>query len=102
MGCRGDVFPAPCDRFAVAQQTAVCLAAQPGMLPPVTDVLVLDAKLTVRHQETLPGTPSRARVSPDGKFVHWTLFVTGDSYAATGFSTRAKTYLVEGNYARYQ
>jgi len=81
-----------CDRFAVAKQTAVCLAARPGVLPPVTDMLVLDENLNVRHQESLPGTPSRARVSPDGKLVYWTLFVTGDSYAATGFSTRAGLY----------
>ena len=83
-----------CDRFAVARQTAVCLAARPGVLPPVTEVLVLDADLAVRHRESLPGTPSRARVSPDGKLVQWTLFVTGDSYAATGFSTRAGLYEV--------
>jgi len=61
----------------------------------VTDVLVLDDHFAVRHTETLPGTPSRARVSPDGKRVAWTLFVTGDSYAATGFSTRAGLYEVD-------
>ncbi|MEU5258032.1 hypothetical protein [Amycolatopsis sp. NPDC021455] len=81
-----------CDRFAVAKQTAVCLAVRPGTLPAVTDVLVLDDHLGVRHTETLPGTPSRARVSPDGKRVYWTLFVTGDSYSQTGFSTRAGLY----------
>ncbi|MGW4057451.1 hypothetical protein ACWEGE_04190 [Amycolatopsis sp. NPDC004747] len=81
-----------CDRFAVAGQTAVCLAVRPGTLPAITDVLVLDDHLAVRHTETLPGTPSRARVSPDGKRVYWTLFVTGDSYAQTGFSTRAGLY----------
>jgi hypothetical protein len=84
-----------CDRFAVAKQTAVCLAVQPGTLPAVTDVLVLDGRFGVRHTESLPGTPSRARVSPDGKRVYWTLFVTGDSYAATGFSTRAGIYTVD-------
>jgi dipeptidyl aminopeptidase/acylaminoacyl peptidase len=84
-----------CDRFAVAKQTAVCLAVKPGTLPAVTDVLVLDDHFAVRHTETLPGTPSRARVSPDGKRVAWTLFVTGDSYAATGFSTRAGLYEVD-------
>jgi hypothetical protein len=83
-----------CDRFAVAQQTAVCLAVRPGTLPALTDVFVLDEYLHVRHTETLPGTPSRARVSPDGMLVYWTLFVTGDSYAATGFSTRAGIYEV--------
>ncbi|MEU0533802.1 hypothetical protein [Amycolatopsis tolypomycina] len=84
-----------CDRFAVAKQTAVCLAVRPGTLPAITDVLVLDDHLAVRHTEALPGTPSRARVSPDGKRVYWTLFVTGDSYAQTGFSTRAGLYEVE-------
>ncbi|MFD9739771.1 hypothetical protein [Umezawaea sp. NPDC059074] len=83
-----------CDRFAAAKTTAVCLTARPGVLPAVTDVQVLDADLAVRHQESLPGTPSRARVSPDGGIVTWTLFVTGDSYAATGFSTRAGLYEV--------
>ncbi|WP_284743615.1 hypothetical protein [Amycolatopsis sp. RTGN1] len=84
-----------CDRFAAAKQTAVCLAVRPGTLPAVTDVLVLDDHLAVRHTESLPGTPSRARVSPDGKRVYWTLFVTGDSYAQTGFSTRAGLYEVD-------
>jgi dipeptidyl aminopeptidase/acylaminoacyl peptidase len=84
-----------CDRFAVAKQTAVCLAVRPGTLPAVTDVLVLDDHLAVRHTEALPGTPSRARVSPDGKRVYWTLFVTGDSYSQTGFSTRAGLYEVD-------
>ena len=49
-----------CDRFAVAAQTAVCLAVRPGTLPPVTDVLVLDDHLAIKHKESLPGTPSRA------------------------------------------
>jgi hypothetical protein len=84
-----------CDRFAVAEQTAVCLAVRPGTLPAITDILVLDDHLAVRHTETVPGTPSRARVSPDGKRVDWTLFVTGDSYAQTGFSTRAGLYEVD-------
>jgi WD40-like Beta Propeller Repeat len=84
-----------CDRFAVAKQTAVCLAVRPGTLPAITDVLVLDDRLAVRHTETVPGTPSRARVSPDGKRVDWTLFVTGDSYAQTGFSTRTGLYEVD-------
>ncbi len=83
-----------CDRFAVAKQTAVCLAVEPGTLPAVTDVIVLDEYLHVRHTESVSGTPSRARVSPDGMLVYWTVFVTGDSYAATGFSTRAGIYEV--------
>ena len=83
-----------CDRFAADHGTAICLRLKPGSLPPVTDLLVLDANLRELHHDTLPGTPSRARVSPDGRFVNWTLFVTGDSYAATGFSTRTGLYEV--------
>ncbi|WP_290049870.1 hypothetical protein [Amycolatopsis solani] len=94
-GAKPQLSGLKCDRFAVARQTAVCLAVKPGTLPAVTDVLVLDGGLGVRHTETLPGTPSRARVSPDGKRVYWTLFVTGDSYAQTGFSTRAGLYEVD-------
>ncbi|TDU90313.1 WD40 repeat protein [Kribbella voronezhensis] len=84
-----------CDRFAAARGTGICLRVRQGSLPPVTDLLVLGADLSVRHQETLPGTPSRARVSPDGRLVYWTLFVTGDSYSATGFSTRSGLYEVQ-------
>ncbi|MEU3628969.1 hypothetical protein BS329_19010 [Amycolatopsis coloradensis] len=78
-----------CDRFAASAGTALCLAAQPGVLPPMTDVIVLDKDLNEIRRVELPGTPSRGRVSPDGKLVYWTLFVNGDSYAETGFSTRA-------------
>ncbi|MEV6285643.1 hypothetical protein [Kribbella sp. NPDC051770] len=84
-----------CDRIAVAHGTGICLRSKPGSLPPLSEVLVLGPDLAVRHKQTLPGTPSRARVSPDGKLVNWTLFVTGDSYAATGFSTRSGLYEVE-------
>jgi WD40 repeat protein len=78
-----------CDRFASSAGTALCLTARPGVLPPVTDLVVLDRDLTVRQRLELPGTPSRARLSPDGKLAYWTLFVSGDSYAQSGFSTRA-------------
>ncbi|WP_410790186.1 TolB family protein [Kribbella sp. C-35] len=81
-----------CDRFAAARGTAICLRLKAGSLPAMTDLIILDADLREQHRETLPGTPSRARVSPDGRFVNWTLFVTGDSYAATGFSTRTGLY----------
>ncbi|MEC3976294.1 hypothetical protein [Amycolatopsis sp. H20-H5] len=84
-----------CDRFAVSAGTGLCLTARPDVLPPVTDVLVLGRDLTVRRRLEIPGTPSRARVSPDGKLAYWSLFVTGDSYAETGFSTRAGILEVE-------
>lgn len=81
-----------CDRFAVSAQTGMCLAVRPGTLPAVSDFTVLDKNFGSVHKEYVPGTPSRARVSPTGDRVYWTVFVTGDSYAATGFSTRAGVY----------
>ncbi|MFD2469606.1 hypothetical protein [Amycolatopsis silviterrae] len=84
-----------CDRFAVSGTTGMCLAVRPGTLPAVSDFSVLDRNLGTVHKDYLPGTPSRARVSPDGKRVYWTLFVTGDSYAATGFSTRSGVYQLD-------
>lgn len=81
-----------CDRFAAARSTGLCLRLKSGSLPPVSELLVLDGNLQEVRRETLPGTPSRARVSPDGRIVSWTLFVSGDSYAATGFSTRSGLY----------
>lgn len=77
-----------CDRFYAAGGTAACLAAQPGVLPPMTDLVVLDANLNELARHPLPGIPNRLRVSPSGRMVSWTVFVAGDSYNATGFSTR--------------
>jgi hypothetical protein len=51
---------------------------------------VLDGRLRTRHAVALTGVPSRARVSPDGRWGAVTTFTTGDSYAQPGqFSTRA-------------
>ena len=42
-------------------------------------------------ERTLPvnGVPTRARVSADGRMLGFTVFVTGDSYTTSGFSTRS-------------
>ena len=43
----------------------------------------------MRHEVDVAGIPSRARVSPDGRYGSVTLFVTGHSYAGAGsFSTQ--------------
>ena len=48
----------------------------------------LDAHLHERHRFPAAGIPTRARVSPSGHLAAWTVFVSGDSYAGTNFSTR--------------
>ncbi len=40
------------------------------------------------HETRLGGLPSRARVSPDGRYGAATVFVTGHSYAGDAFSTQ--------------
>jgi len=86
-----------CLRFYAAGDTAVCVRPQGG-LKPMTTVEILDAELEVKETFTFDGVPSRARVSPSGKLIAWTLFVTGDNYAGTNFSTRTGLYNVETNY----
>ncbi|MCY0937121.1 TolB family protein [Streptomyces sp. H34-S4] len=76
-----------CDRFHAAGGTALCLRAEPGVLPK-TYAVVLDRKLREVRRTIVPGVPTRARVSASGQMLAWTVFATGDSYSTAGFSTR--------------
>ncbi|MGC0414920.1 hypothetical protein [Embleya sp. AB8] len=76
-----------CDRVYAAGGTAVCLAVEGG-LTKTNVALVLDANLRRLRRVELAGTPNRARVSASGRMASWTVFVYGDSYASTTFSTR--------------
>ncbi|WP_105969418.1 TolB family protein [Streptomyces geranii] len=77
-----------CVRFYAAAGTGVCLQSVPGVLKQSNRALLLDADLRTVHTYALAGTPSRARVSPSGRFAAWTVFVSGESYASAFFSTR--------------
>lgn len=81
-----------CQRAHLRGGTLVCVRA--GSLP-------YSAELTAYREGLddpeirldLWGNPSRAQVSPNGRFVTWTVFRSGDSYAKTGqFSTTAGFY----------
>ncbi|GAO10616.1 hypothetical protein TPA0598_07_03400 [Streptomyces lydicamycinicus] len=77
-----------CLRFHAAAGTGICLQAVHGELRDSYRAVLLDNRLReVRHYD-VAGTPTRARVSPSGRTVAWTVFVSGDSYAGTAFSTR--------------
>ena len=78
-----------CLRFYAASGTGVCLQAVHGAMQDTYRAVILDARLKERAHYDVPGIPSRARVSPSGRFAAWTAFVGGDSYAGTNFSTRA-------------
>ncbi|MGV9903444.1 TolB family protein, partial [Streptomyces sp. NPDC003388] len=77
-----------CARFYAAAGTGVCLRSEPGVLKQSNRALLLDANLRTRRSFPLAGTPSRARVSPSGRFAAWTVFVSGESYSSAFFSTR--------------
>ncbi|MFJ3306728.1 TolB-like translocation protein [Streptomyces sp. NPDC086549] len=77
-----------CARFYAAAGTGVCLQSVTGVLRQSNRALLLDANLRTLHTFPLAGTPSRARVSPSGRFVAWTVFVSGESYSSAFFSTR--------------
>ena len=51
-------------------------------------VTVFDSHFGTLHRVSVAGIPSRVRVSPDGHYGAATGFVSGDSYATIGFSTR--------------
>ena len=57
---------------------------------------VFGADLKVTREIPVDGMPSRARVSPDGRYGATTMFVTGHSYAESGaFSTEATLFDLE-------
>jgi hypothetical protein len=78
-----------CLRFYAASGTGVCLQAVHGAVQDTYRAVILDTHLHERARYDVPGIPSRARVSPSGRYAAWTAFVGGDSYAGTNFSTRA-------------
>ncbi|MFI9647648.1 TolB family protein [Streptomyces sp. NPDC052040] len=80
--------PVHCLRFYAAGGTGICLQAVHGPVSDSYRAVVLDASLHPGARYDVPGIPSRARVSPSGRYAAWTAFVGGDSYAGTDFSTR--------------
>jgi hypothetical protein len=77
-----------CLRFYAAAGTGICLQAVHGKVQDTYRAVVLDSSLRELRRYPLAGIPTRARVSPSGRMVAWTVFVSGDSYAGTAFSTR--------------
>jgi hypothetical protein len=72
--------------FAASGHT-LCLASDPGVVTTYTAQTWADSGGPVQELP-LKGIPSRARLSGDAKLAATTSFVSGDSYASAGFSTR--------------
>jgi hypothetical protein len=76
----------PCESVYFASGNGICLSAKWGALPSYS-VRIFDADFSERFTFPLKGTPSRTRVSPDGNFGAFTVFLTGHSYASVDFTT---------------
>jgi hypothetical protein len=78
-----------CERVAFAAGTGLCLGNNVvGGFVSSYNGYTFDDSYQPRHTFQQAGIPSRVRLSPDGRRGAWTVFVTGDSYAGAGFSTR--------------
>ncbi|MER6214294.1 hypothetical protein ABT213_09555 [Streptomyces sp. NPDC001674] len=88
-----------CLRFHAAAGTGICLQSDKGGVQESYRAVVLDSALKEVTTRPLAGIPTRARVSPGGHLAAWTVFVGGDSYAGTDFSTR--TSLLDLRTGRY-
>lgn len=78
-----------CERVHFASGTGVCLAADRKAITTYT-AHIFGPDFEIRRSLPLVGAPSRTRVSPDGTRASITVFVSGDSYNAKGFSTRTR------------
>ncbi|GIF03832.1 TolB-like translocation protein [Actinoplanes siamensis] len=79
----------PLDRVWVYAAAGRGICLRPDGPLATYQLAVLDPALRVRDTYPLAGVPNRARVSPSGNVLAWTVFVTGDSYTGGRFSTRA-------------
>jgi hypothetical protein len=75
-----------CNRVYAAAGSVICL--RPDGPLATYQLAILDAHLKDVQTYPLVGVPNRARVSPSGHWLAWTVFVTGDSYNGGKFSTR--------------
>jgi hypothetical protein len=78
----------PCQRIHFSDRVGVCLAITTA--PAGFPGYLLDDDLDVANTIGLPGMPSRTRVSRNSQFAAYTAFVAGDSYLASGLSTRTR------------
>ena len=77
-----------CERVYFAARRGLCLVSRQGLLQTGYKVKVTGPDFKARREFQLPGIPSRARISPDGRYGAATGFVTGHSYADDNFSTQ--------------
>lgn len=75
-----------CERVHFAGGRGLCLVPEMGLVASFW-AITFGPDFRPLHRLALGGPPSRARVSPDGRFGAATVFVSGHSYADDDFST---------------
>ena len=83
--------PLSCDRVYASADRGLCLQAARGVLTSYR-AIAFDSRFAERNSFKLPGAPSRTRVAANAPIGASTVFVSGDSYSAGGFSTRTTLY----------
>jgi hypothetical protein len=76
-----------CERVYFAANKGICLSRQIKMLSAQTVATLVDANFHPITTFRTDGIPTRARISPDGRFAAFTVFVTGHSYTDVQMST---------------
>ncbi|MBI4900604.1 MAG: hypothetical protein HY829_09030 [Actinobacteria bacterium] len=87
--------PVSCDRVYATDQRYLCVSTSAGVVT-ADSAHVLDSAFTSEQSLPLTGVPSRARLSRDGTLAATTSFISGDSYAATSFSTQTVVTRIGG------
>jgi hypothetical protein len=82
------VSPLSCHRVHFSDKVGVCLAI--ATAPAGFRGYLLDQAMRVTQTIELPGMPSRTRVASNSELAAYTVFVAGDSYLASGLSTRTR------------
>src|SRR6266850_3493859 len=80
------IVPMPCRRLHFAAARGLCMAEHPGFMP-TYHLYVFGSDFQALWTARLSGLPTRARVSPDGRYGATTVFLSGHSYAPGSFST---------------
>ncbi|TRW43703.1 hypothetical protein FJ693_16605 [Georgenia yuyongxinii] len=89
------VTPVVCDRVDAVDGASSCLRTKRGILTSY-EAQLLDRSWRQVRSWPLAGIPNRTRLSRDGELVATTTFVTGHTYAQTGFSTHTEISRADG------
>jgi hypothetical protein len=76
-----------CERIYFAANQGICLEREIHLFSAQTVAILLDGTFRPRFTLRTDGIPSRARISPDGRYAAFTVFLTGHSYADAQLST---------------